>query len=382
MTEASETNEETSAASEVFDKSILRAGATRIALDCKPPRPAKNKPSACDAVFVSHAHYDHAPALRDSAKLITSDATRELLVARGLKIDSVASATSPKLPDDLALSLLPSGHVLGGSMLYAKWDSTSFLYTGDFKPSASLTQKVAAQPSEVETLVIESTYGAPGLRFPPRNDVYKKIADWATRETRFGACVLAGYALGKAQELVACLNEYAGTAPIVTPDIAALCDVYGRHGVKLDYVSSASSEGCAELKRRFTAVLAPSVARRFTPPAGQRLATAYASGWCATCFEGNGGAGNRGGGGGAGGNALGFDAGFALSDHADFFELVDFVEQCAPKRVLCVHGFSEQLAAALRRRGFDAAAAHEARAVKPAAEKKQRTLIECARVEQ
>ncbi|MFH0974038.1 MAG: MBL fold metallo-hydrolase, partial [Candidatus Micrarchaeota archaeon] len=362
-------------------KSVLRAGATRIALDCKPPRErnaTNQSDSSCDAVFVSHAHYDHAPALRDASRLITSDATRELLVARGLKIDSAANAISPKLPDELALTLLPSGHVLGGSMLYAEWDSTSFLYTGDFKPSQSLTQKVAAQPSEVETLVIESTYGAPGLRFPPRNDVYKKIAAWATRETRFGACVLAGYALGKAQELVACLNEYAGTAPIVTPDIAALCEIYAKHGVKLDYVSSASPEGCAELRKRFVAVLAPSVARRFTPPSGQRLATAYASGWCATCFEGAGGAG-----GGASGNAFGFDAGFALSDHADFFELVNFVEQCAPKRVLCVHGFSEQLAAALRRRGFDATAAREARrAGKPAAEKKQRTLIDCARVEQ
>ena len=355
-------------ASEVFSKNVFRAGSTAIALDCKPPRErakTKNKAAACDAVFVSHAHCDHAPSLRDSSRLIASDATRELLRARGLKIGFDAA---PKLNDELKLSLLPSGHVLGGTMLHAQWDSTSFLYTGDFKTSQSLTQREAANPRECETLVIESTFGAPGLRFAPRDTVYKQIAEWATRKTRTGACVVAGYALGKAQELVACLNEYAGVAPIVTPDVAAICDVYVKNGVKLDYVSSASEEGCAELRRRFCAVLTPSVARRFTPPAGQRLATAYASGWCASVFEGgrNGGA-----------NSLGFDAGFALSDHADFFELIDFVEACSPKRVLCVHGFSEQLAAALRRRGFNAAAAAETRRALPAAKKKQFTLKEC-----
>ena len=245
------------------------------------------------------------------------------------------------------------------------------------KTSASLTQKNPAEPKKVDTLVVESTFGAPGLRFAPRETVYKQIAEWTTRKTRTGACVLAGYALGKAQELVACLNEYAGVAPVVTPDVAALCDVYAKNGVRLDYVSSASSEGCAELRKRFTAVLTPSVARRFTPPAGQRLATAYASGWCASCFEG-GRADGITNSNGNGNNSLGFDAGFALSDHADFFELIDFVEACAPKRVLCVHGFSEQLAAALRRRGFDAVAAAETRRVRAAAQKKQTTLKECA----
>jgi putative mRNA 3-end processing factor len=258
-------------------------------------------------------------------------------------------------------------------MLFAEWDSRSFLYTGDFKPTPSLTQSKAAEPKNAETLVVESTYGAPGIRFPPRDDVYRDIANWTKQKTRTSACVVAGYALGKAQELVACLNEYAGVAPVVTPDVAALCAVYAKHGVKLDYVNAASAEGCAELRKRFVAVLAPSVARNFSPPAGQRLATACASGWCASVFDGAGGPG-----GGAGGNALGFDAGFALSDHADFFEIVDFVEACAPRRVLCVHGFSEQLAAALRRRGFNAEAAREARAnARPAARKKQFALKDC-----
>ncbi|MEM0475888.1 MAG: MBL fold metallo-hydrolase RNA specificity domain-containing protein, partial [Candidatus Norongarragalinales archaeon] len=289
---------------------------------------------------------------------------KELLRARGVKID--AAASTPKLFDGLSLSLLASGHVLGGAMFYAEWDGHSFLYTGDFKTRDSLTlrgEAGAAKPRECETLVVESTYGLPETRFPLREQTYSEIASWVKKKNSGGAAVvLAGYTLGKAQELVACLNEYAGVAPVVTPDIAAICEIYRRHGVRLDYVNAATPHGCVELRRqRFVAVFSPRVARRFTPPAGQRVAIAFASGWCASGFA---------------GASLGFDAGFALSDHADFFEIVDFVEACAPKRVYCVHGFAEQLAAALRKRGFDASAA-EARGVKPAVDKKQETLFAC-----
>jgi Cft2 family RNA processing exonuclease len=50
----------------------------------------------------------------------------------------------------------------------------------------------------------------------------------------------------------------------------------------------------------------------------------------------------------------GVDAAFALSDHADYEELVEYVRRVSPTRVYTVFGFDGEFAADLRTRGYDA----------------------------
>jgi Cft2 family RNA processing exonuclease len=50
----------------------------------------------------------------------------------------------------------------------------------------------------------------------------------------------------------------------------------------------------------------------------------------------------------------GCDAAFPFSDHADYDELLRYVELVQPRRVLTVHGFASEFAADLRRRGIEA----------------------------
>jgi DNA ligase-1 len=53
------------------------------------------------------------------------------------------------------------------------------------------------------------------------------------------------------------------------------------------------------------------------------------------------------------------DAAFPLSDHADYPDLVRYVELVQPRRVLTLHGFAAAFAADLRERGFEAWALSE-----------------------
>ena len=48
------------------------------------------------------------------------------------------------------------------------------------------------------------------------------------------------------------------------------------------------------------------------------------------------------------------DAIFPLSDHADYPDLMRYVDRVQPKRVLTVHGFAAEFARDLRRRGIEA----------------------------
>ena len=50
---------------------------------------------------------------------------------------------------------------------------------------------------------------------------------------------------------------------------------------------------------------------------------------------------------------LGVDVALPFSDHADFDELLAFVDRARPKKVYCVHGFPD-FVHHLRRRGVDA----------------------------
>src|SRR5258705_7195350 len=53
------------------------------------------------------------------------------------------------------------------------------------------------------------------------------------------------------------------------------------------------------------------------------------------------------------------DAAFPLSDHADYDDLLRYVELVQPKRVLTLHGFAADFARDLRDRGFEAWALSE-----------------------
>src|SRR4029450_13152778 len=54
------------------------------------------------------------------------------------------------------------------------------------------------------------------------------------------------------------------------------------------------------------------------------------------------------------------DAAFPLSDHADYDDLIQYVELVQPRRVLTLHGFAAAFASDLRARGLEAWALTEA----------------------
>ena len=74
----------------------------------------------------------------------------------------------------LRLTTFPAGHCLGSAMLLAEDGEQSLLYTGDFKLGESATAEPAELP-HADILVIESTYGHPDYRLPPREEVIEQL---------------------------------------------------------------------------------------------------------------------------------------------------------------------------------------------------------------
>ncbi len=283
--------------------------------------------------FISHAHADHA--VKTAEKIICSRETLELLKCRKYAKQNVEVVNSV---EGSCIKLLDAGHVLGSRQLLVENGST-FLYTGDLRLTPSLTAG-KAEISECDELLIECTYGSPEYVFPSRIEVGEKIARWSCENQKSNEITIIGaYALGKAQEVIAHLNQF-GVTPVVPPVVETVCNSYNSLGSKLDFLSLDSQEGKEELKRSFTAVIPLSkvsleLSHALRQGYEREVKLAACSGWTVTSRR------------------FGI-TGFALSDHADFNELMQFVQLTNAKKVYCVYGFAGEFAAALRGKGIDA----------------------------
>jgi putative mRNA 3-end processing factor len=222
-------------------------------------------------------------------------------------------------------------------MLYYA-NGSSFLYTSDFNAVDSMLFE-AAKPVECDELLMECTYGKMEYSFPERSEVHSQIQEWASQVLESGSVIFGAYELGKAQELVAILNE-AGITPLVSKEVFEVANIYNQFGKKLECLSLDAQEARESLSKNFVAILPFSkvnkaFARSLSQATGKKVLSANATGWSLSFRQ-------------------SVDKAFCLSDHSDFKSLLEFAEGCNPKKIWCTHGFAKEFSTELRKKGFDA----------------------------
>ena len=279
--------------------------------------------------FVSHGHSDHI------GRHLGGFATPETvaLVAQRLRTCQLTPLAFGEVLErsEHRIWLAPAGHVLGAAQLVVDDPGgRRLVYTGDFNVRARRTTDTA-EAIRAEILIMECTYGLPRYVFPSDDEIREQIRVFVQRtldEQR--TPVLFGYSLGKAQEAMAWLQEL-GYPVRVHRSIAQIAEIYRCFDVELgDY---AVYDG--EAKAGEVVILPPGARPASLPP---RSRTLYLSGWAldrSTKYR------------------LGVDEAVPFSDHADFSELVEFVQQVQPARVYTTHGPSA-FADHLCRLGFHA----------------------------
>lgn len=290
--------------------------------------PGRRKPLAA----VTHAHSDHAAWHEET---LLTPATSALMRARmsrpSGKIRELAF-NQPHLFGGNRLTLLPAGHILGSAQVLVECETETLLYTGDFKLRAGLTSE-AAIAVRADTLIMETTFGRRNYQFPPAAEVIQNITQFCEDAiTDQHVPVLLAYSLGKAQELIASL---AGTdLPIALhPAVAKMTTVYQEFGTRFPDWELFNAEDVIG-----KVVICPPNARQLFAQI-PRIREAFISGWALD---------------GRAKYQFKCHSAFPLSDHADYNDLLSYVEQVAPQRVFTVHGFTEDFARDLRRRGIEA----------------------------
>jgi Cft2 family RNA processing exonuclease len=301
--------------------------------------------------YVSHGHSDHA---REHRTIVTTPNTARICRARFARRTernqlSLLETSAPKRPpvrfeehdfnvpwteSEHRLTLFSAGHVLGSSQLLVESEGGAFVYTGDFKLAPSLT----AEPPEVkrcDVLLMECTYGRPHYVFPERAEIEGAMIAFA-RQALEGDCVpvFFAYSLGKAQEAMAILGN-AGLPLTVHGAIATISHVYEESGVALPPYARYD---CATFDTRSVLIWPPGGKALPKALRDRPVRTAMLTGWTldrGAFFR------------------YGTSTGFALSDHADYPALLDYIERAQPKKVLLNHGWRD-FVYRLRSLGIDA----------------------------
>jgi putative mRNA 3-end processing factor len=291
-----------------------------------------------ERAVITHAHSDHAR--RGSRRYLAARPGQRLLRTR-LGDDAVIDALDYGEAVDVRgvrVSLHPAGHILGSAQVRLEHRGEVWVVSGDYKLDRDPTC-APFEPVRCHTFVTESTFGLPIYRWPAQDEVVGDINAWWRQNREEGkATLLFGYALGKAQRLLAGLD--AGIGPIYTHGaVEKLSRDYRDSGVALPpttyvgdvprgtdwggalIVAPPSAHGTAWTRRFGTA------------------STGFASGWMRI-------RGTR--------RRRAVDRGFVLSDHADWPGLLDAVRATGAERVWVTHGYVGVLVRWLREQGIEA----------------------------
>jgi putative mRNA 3-end processing factor len=296
---------------------------------------------AVPRAVVTHAHRDHLAA--GCGRYLCSAAGRPLVAHRlggGGSISALEYGEAIDI-DGVRVSLHPAGHILGSAQVRVEHRGEVWVASGDYKRAPDPTC-APFEPQRCHGFVTEATFALPVFRWDPPRATIAEILAWVSDQRAAGRpAVLFAYALGKAQRLLAELADGLGRPIYVHGALTPIVDIYRAAGVPLPPVARVTDESRAT-SFAGELIIAPVAARgslwmrRF----GEH-ADAFASGWMRIR-----GARRR----------RACDRGFAMSDHADWDDLIRTCSETGAERVFVTHGYTQPLARYLTGRGVDASA--------------------------
>jgi putative mRNA 3-end processing factor len=278
--------------------------------------------------IVTHGHSDHA---RPGHQHVL--ATRETLAVMKARLGAQAPASSQTVGygervkiGDVAVTLVPAGHVLGSAQVVIEWKGVRAVVSGDYKRSADPTC-AGFELVPCDLFITEATFALPVFQHGDASEETAKLLK-SRRQFPDRAHVVGVYGLGKCQRLIALLREAGYGRPIYLHGaLAECCALYESFGVRLGDLKAATSAAREELKGQI--VLAPpsAIADRWSRRLPDPL-TAFASGWMRVRAR---------------ARQQNVELPLVISDHADWRELTETISETGAEEVWVTHGREEAL---------------------------------------
>ena len=266
--------------------------------------------------LITHAHADHAVA--GNVQVYSTPPTAAFMQLRygknAAKTFTPVYWHQPFRIDEVEISFIPAGHMLGSAQILMQYKGIRYLYTGDYK----LQPDATCEPLEwvkADVLITESTFADPEIKHPDPISEIGKLNDIKSN------ILLGAYALGKAQRLIAMINTYTPRKKVLVHHrIMPVNHIYQSFGKPL---GPHQLYGRKQMKAQeeFVYIVPPFTFDSYFRAVGvKRL---FASGWSHLQV-------NR-------------QDTLYISDHVDWNDILTTIEQVQPQQVWTLHGDGRHL---------------------------------------
>lgn len=287
--------------------------------------------------LTTHGHADHVKT--GSAHYLCHTLTKPVLQSRyGLNDEVQTLSYNESITiNGVQVSFHPAGHVIGSAQIRLEYKGEIWVVSGDYKTEYDGIS-TAFEPVKCHHFITESTFGLPIYQWAPQQSVFKDIQNWVHQNIeQQKTSILSAYSLGKAQRLVQNLQS---DRPIyVHSSINKLQMAFESQGLKLPQVK-VLSENCTKAELQQAILIVPPaitdskwVKTLINPVVG------VCSGWMQVR---------------AARRWRSADAGFALSDHADWKGLLQAISATEAEHIYITHGYTSTLSKYLTELGLDA----------------------------
>ncbi|MDB2385654.1 ligase-associated DNA damage response exonuclease [Polaribacter sp.] len=274
-----------------------------------------------DYAVISHGHADHA-RWGNKHYLCHNDSKAILKhrIGKDISIESLGF-NEPKKINEVEVRFFPAGHIIGSAQIRLEYKGYVIVFTGDFKTQPDFIS-TPYEPVKCHEFITESTFGLPIYKWKDEVDLKRELQNWVYQNQQNNrTSVFIGYSLGKAQRIMKLLED--------TDQLFVHSAIHNNNNAIQSSGIQIPESSLLEFEFKKTDIQNKIV---ILPPAllGSRLlkkipnaSTAICSGWMQI-------RGNR--------RWKGVDAGFAVSDHADWDGLLEAVKASEAQKVYVTHG--------------------------------------------
>ena len=274
-----------------------------------------------DLAVISHGHGDHAKW--GMKKYLCHHFTKpisKIRIGEDIEVQSVG-CNDPIFINGVQVSFHPAGHIVGSSQIRMEYKGFVTVFSGDYK----VQDDGISTPLEIvkcNEFITESTFGLPIYNWLTPQQYSEQMMSWVESNREQGkTSVFVGYSLGKAQRIMKSIEG--GGKIYVHNSIARLNEAIESVGVKLpDYETLLFNEDVKKVSGEIVivppALLDSNMIRKIP-----NRATGLCSGWMQV-------RGSR--------RWRSADAGFAISDHADWGGLLATVKATEAEQIHVTHG--------------------------------------------
>lgn len=290
---------------------------------------------------ITHGHADHARW--GMSKYLCHHYTVPILKSRigfDIKVEGL-SYGEVKRVNGVQISLHPAGHIIGSAQVRLEYKGQIAVISGDYKLSDD-GLSTSFEPIRCHQFVTESTFGLPIYQWESIDKQNEALQQWVYNNRSDGkTSIVVGYSLGKAQRILKALENI---SPIyVHYSIDKLNKAYESAGVQLPTYQCIDLKADLKSIKGDVLIVPPSLVDSQVIKKVPEAVHAICSGWMAV-------RGAR--------RWRSADAGFAISDHADWPELLQAIEATAAEEIFVTHGQTAVFARYLNELGYDAKEIH------------------------